>query len=485
MIKPFLTIASVFCLIFNLTGKKNLQFHESRPVKDFALFFAVQDYDQWTDLRNPVGDAEELAGELASEYGFQTEIVRNPTRNQIYQTLDRYRQMTFAEDAQLFIFFSGHGDFREESLEGFFVPRDGLTNDPFQDSYIPHTRLERIVDNLPCSHILLAIDACFSGTFDEQIALDRGRIGQRPGLQDQNEAEQFIRRKLKHRSRLYLTSGGKERTPDGQRHSPFTEKMLEGLRSYGINDGILSFTELLGFMEKAIPAPRAGQFGGHVPGGTFLFVTSEVPGSTTTSALPSTPSSQPQKESQAPITNTNPLTSGSSATSVTDKRDGQNYSFIRLGKKNWLTQNLNVNIPGSWCYDRQTSNCTTYGRLYTWEAAKKACIELGPGWRLPTQQEWASLADLYGGNEMNSDDYGVKAGKALRKGGKSGFNALLGGLMYQNNEHDDLGRRGAYWSATEMEGNSQSADYNLFTNGALYVNSMEKNAGMYCRCLQD
>lgn len=463
----------------------------SRQGKDFALFFAVKDYDQWGDLRNPIGDAEAVAAELKSEYGFQTEVVRNPSRNQIYQTLERYRSMTFPADGQLLIFFSGHGDFREESLEGFFVPKDGLLNDPFQDSYIPHTRLERIVDNLPAPHIMLAIDACFSGTFDEQIARDRGRLGQRPGEDQMSQAEQFIRRKLKHRSRLYLTSGGKERTPDGQRHSPFTEKLLEGLRSYGIGDGILTFTELLGFMEQAQPAPKAGQFGSHAPGGTFLFITSDIPTTGPVFATPprTTPPNREDNTTKPPVSkpNTKPRNeNASSATMVVDSRDSKRYPVVQLNGQTWLAENLNFDIggSGSWCYNRQSQNCEKYGRLYTWPAAKEACEGLGDGWHLPSQEEWASLARLFGGNENESDDYGEAASKALRQGGKSGFNAMLGGLMDPTNEHTNIGKRGAYWSATSMASYPQSAEYHLFTGGPLYTNAMPKTGGMYCRCVK-
>ena len=160
-----------FCFFLAPTQNERDAF---RPGKDFALFIAVSDYDQWQDLRNPVTDAEAVAKELEDNYGFSTEILKNPERSEIYNILDQYRQITFEDDAQLFIFISGHGDFREESTEGFFIPKDGQLDDPFQDSYIPHTRLERMIDNIPCEHIFLALDACFSGTFDEDIALIRG-----------------------------------------------------------------------------------------------------------------------------------------------------------------------------------------------------------------------------------------------------------------------------------------------------------------------
>ena len=62
--------------------------------QDYALFFAIDQYDDWTDLKYPVSDATTIAGELKKNYGFQTEIVKNPTRNQIYDKLEAYRNLS-------------------------------------------------------------------------------------------------------------------------------------------------------------------------------------------------------------------------------------------------------------------------------------------------------------------------------------------------------------------------------------------------------
>ncbi len=45
----------------------------------------------------------------------------------------------------------------------------------------------------------------------------------------------------------------------------------------------------------------------------------------------------------------------------------------------WTTQNLSAVVDSSWCYEGSDANCEKYGRLYTWEAAQKACEQLGRG----------------------------------------------------------------------------------------------------------
>src|SRR5687767_7887008 len=74
--------------------------------------------------------------------------------------------------------------------------------------------------------------------------------------------------------------------------------------------------------------------------------------------------------------------------------------------KQWTTQNLSVNIVPSYCYEDADSNCRKYGRLYTWESARRGCQSLGNGWRLPTEAEWRQLAKHYGGVFEDSKDDG-------------------------------------------------------------------------------
>ena len=126
------------------------------------------------------------------------------------------------------------------------------------------------------------------------------------------------------------------------------------------------------------------------------------------------------------------------------------YKTVTLGGRKWLAQNLNKAVEGSYCYEEKAENCTQYGRLYTWEAAKKACSQLGAGWRLPTDGEWTALADLYGGVYDGSSD-GKEAYRALMKGGESGFAALLGGKRHSGGSYHHEGTYGYYWSSTAQD----------------------------------
>ncbi|HQQ96306.1 MAG TPA: caspase family protein [Cyclobacteriaceae bacterium] len=236
--------------------------------KDYALLFATDQYDHWTDLVNPIDDANSIAGVLKSKYGFQTEVIENPSLDEVFIKLSEYAQRKFKPQDQLMIFFAGHGYFDESFGEGFVVAKNSLENDKAKTSYISHNRLRGIISNIPAEHIFLAMDVCFGGTFDPVIA---GSRGMETG--ETTDAE-FLVRKLNERTRKYLTSGGKEYVSDGipGKHSPFTLKILQALTDGGGSDRILTLTEIKTYVEKLKPEPRIGSFGDDKPTSDFVFV---------------------------------------------------------------------------------------------------------------------------------------------------------------------------------------------------------------------
>lgn len=151
----------------------------------------------------------------------------------------------------------------------------------------------------------------------------------------------------------------------------------------------------------------------------------------------------------------------------------------------WMTENLSVELPGSYCHGDDSLNCARYGRLYTWESARKGCLMLGNGWRLPTDDEWRTMAKGYGGTYQDSDDKGRSAYLHLSEGGSGEFDAVLGGNREPNGNYERLGAHGFYWTATESD-STQAWFYN-FGKGSTLLNrhTGDKNRAISVRCIKE
>lgn len=245
----------------------------TRARKDYALFFAVSNYthEGLTDLSQPLKDAQDLAGELERRYGFQTEVVKDPSLAQMRDKLMEYQQKfiddIFPADGQLLIFFSGHGV--REYGAGYFLPSDA---DPAHviTTGFPYETWRGFINQINCRHILVAVDACFSVTFDpdwESKGSDGSRFGR---VGELSETERILANHQEYNARLFFTSDSREEPTPGD--SNFARKLLDGLSSHQNSDPFMSAEELFaGYVKKAQPSPKAGYFGKDDPRSNFLF----------------------------------------------------------------------------------------------------------------------------------------------------------------------------------------------------------------------
>ena len=233
-----------------------------RKGKDYALLFAVNEYEHWQKLHNPSLDAMKIETELEDTYGFEVELILNPTMQEVFAKLREYAAKTYRPEDQVMIFFAGHGYFDEIFQIGYLVARDTELPDEDREhiSYISHPLLKERIDNIACKHIFLMIDACFGGTLDHELLTHRGE-----------KKPVNIKRVMQYQTRRYMTSGGNEYVPD---KSEFAYWVLEALRNRGGEDGILTLNEFFSYVEQAKPQPRQGKFGHrNEPGSDFLFIT--------------------------------------------------------------------------------------------------------------------------------------------------------------------------------------------------------------------
>lgn len=240
-----------------------------RGGRDYALIIATDQYDELEQLNNPVFDATTIQKDIEEIYGFETHVLKNATKREVLTEIRNYAKRQYARGDQLFIFVAGHGDFDAVTKQGYIAARDSRKGDDIKESYISHALFREQVDNIGCRNILLVLDVCFGGAINPVVAARGG--------ENENEMERlrFIGKKLTYAARRLITSGERTYVSDGVKgeHSPFARGFIESLRSRGGKDGILTFSEIIPFIEKLPKQPTWGEFGTNEPGGDFLFVT--------------------------------------------------------------------------------------------------------------------------------------------------------------------------------------------------------------------
>jgi len=242
-----------------------------------ALLIGVSDYEHHIDLVNPVIDVKAIEEELREVYKCKTKMLLNPTKRQFLGELHQQAKRKYGQNDQLLVLFSGHGWFDETIKRGYLALKDSkpLKDDPIYESYVSHEDVRAVLERLDCKHVLLIVDSCFSGTLDPTIAMaNKGRAAE--DIYASVPRAKYIERKLKYKTRRYITAGGKEFVSDGRprQHSPFARRILESLRTFGGRDEILTLEEMMLEIEKAMPEPRMGELFGNEPGSSFVLMAS-------------------------------------------------------------------------------------------------------------------------------------------------------------------------------------------------------------------
>lgn len=178
------------------------------------------------------------------------------------------------------------------------------------------------------------------------------------------------------------------------------------------------------------------------------------------------------------------LSTDNDGRSTTDS-NGNTYSLrVMKDGRQWLTQNLAINVPGSYCYNDSLHYCSKYGRLYTWDAAGEACEMLGKDWQLPTSEEWEQMANYYGGIRIDAGQDGKEAYRRLILGGDSEFNIVFGGTRDPSGSYRRADAHGFFWTATEYDP-AHAWFYNLGKGGQFVNrhNDGEKSGALSVRCI--
>ena len=117
----------------SMKPKEDLAMNEEigKSGKYYALLIGVQNYEdpEINDLNFPLNDVNDMENILSSYYTFEKENIetlRDPSRAQMIIALDKLNKK-LTENDNLLIFYAGHGYYREDSKQGFWLPSPGRT----------------------------------------------------------------------------------------------------------------------------------------------------------------------------------------------------------------------------------------------------------------------------------------------------------------------------------------------------------------------
>ncbi|PCH94661.1 MAG: hypothetical protein COB85_05420 [Bacteroidetes bacterium] len=190
----------------------------------YALLIGIDEYrGKWPSLDNAVNDVEEIEKLLKSKYKFDHFITLydfHATRTAIIKQMEWLIDNVKPED-NVFIYYSGHGEFKQNLNKGYWVPHDALTKSTSE--YISNNDIQTYLGGIRSKHTLLVSDACFSGD------IFRGTTISVPF----EDSEKYYKKIHKMPSRKAMTSGGIEPVMDGGRdgHSVFAYYFLKSLRN--------------------------------------------------------------------------------------------------------------------------------------------------------------------------------------------------------------------------------------------------------------
>ncbi len=188
----------------------------------YALIIGIDNYKgEWSVLNNAVNDAKTIENLLKNNYKFdyfKTLYNEKATRVNIITELELLVK-NVKETDNVLIYYSGHGEFKQELNKGYWVPIDALTAST--SYYISNSDIQTFLGGIKSKHTLLISDACFSGD------IFRGQTVTVPF----EESDKYYAKVHNIDSRQAITSGGIEPVMDGGRdgHSVFAYYLLKAL----------------------------------------------------------------------------------------------------------------------------------------------------------------------------------------------------------------------------------------------------------------
>ena len=245
--------------------------------RHLAFIVGIDAYQRVSPLRTAVGDATRLAEILKTQHRFEVvELLLDASAAEL-RALVAKMQATVRADDRVIVYFAGHGIAADgdDGPAGYIVPADA---DPSNvASFVPMTEMQEALDALPCRHLLLILDCCFSGAFKWSSKhraigslMPKRIFAERFDRFARDPAWQIITSAAYDQKALDVLQGkptgdrGLVAGDDGQMHSPFALALFDALAGAADTsterpgDGVVTATELYAYIRDRIePATLA------------------------------------------------------------------------------------------------------------------------------------------------------------------------------------------------------------------------------------
>ena len=337
--------------------------------KRLALIIGNGAYEYGGQLRNPENDADAMSAALRN-LGFEVMNKKNLTQAQMKQTIDEFGANLKSYDVGLF-FYAGHGI----QSEGFnyLIPVDVNLKSEQQVEY-DCVRSNRVLSHMEASGTsinIVILDACRNNPFERSW----NRTASSSGLAFMDAPTGTLI--------AYATAPGSVASDGHKQNSVYTEAILESI--------VIPNIDILKMFQNVRTLVSERSNDSQIP-----WESTSLTGDFCFNVVIQTQAIEfilPNNSPAVPFSDE--LKSPELKGSFIDRRDGQEYKWVRIGKDYVMAENLNFETAiGSW--SKSDIHRGTYGLMYDYETALEVCPE---GWYLPLSVDWFNMffnTSLYG-----------------------------------------------------------------------------------------
>ncbi len=248
--------------------------------QNYAMVVGIDTYQTWRPLANAVRDAQGIKKVLTGHFGFPEENIfelynEEATLEGMIGAFEKAAQAD--RNSRVIIFFAGHGQTtsdRSGGKQGYLIPYDGALSDTNQpgtevtETWISMQDLTRQIERFDAKHIMLILDACYSGLLTAKRSAVFGEFGYdwiAGGFGSEDAALAEFIRLGSNKAIEVITAGSEDETvldggPGG--HSFFSGTLIQGLTTGQadlVMDGIITSQELGAYLAHEVQIATQGK----------------------------------------------------------------------------------------------------------------------------------------------------------------------------------------------------------------------------------